>query len=61
LTRCACRVVRRRCTSQCHGGRGNNELRAMHDDLEKSSNDEDESTKEDVTPSEEVSDLQPIT
>jgi hypothetical protein len=33
----------------------------MHDDLEKSSNDEDESTKEDVTPSEEVSDLQPIT
>jgi hypothetical protein len=48
LARCVCRVTGRRCTSLCHGGRGNNRFFAMCDDLEKCSNEEDESTKEDA-------------
>ncbi len=49
LARCACRVTVKRCTFLCHGGRGNNKLCGMCDDLDKASNKEDEeSTKDHV-------------
>ncbi len=51
LARCACRVAGRRCTSLYHGGKGNNKLCGVCDNLEEWSNDEDEeSRKEGVTP-----------
>ena len=46
LARCAFRAAGRICTSLCHGGKGNNKLCGMYDDLDEASNEEDEeSTK----------------
>lgn len=36
LSRCACRVAGRLCTSLCHGGRGNNKNCTLIDNLEES-------------------------
>ncbi len=48
LSRCAFKVTGRLCTSLCHGGRGNNKLCKMMDDLDGPSSSNDNEDKEDV-------------
>ena len=49
LSRCACKVAGRLCTSLCHGGRGNKKLCNMMDDFdEPSSSDGDDGNEDDA-------------